>query len=91
MTPPADKRKLLEAAGYADEPEMAVCVAYITAQTALLNTEVAGMLAENEQRALHGDSPAFGEEGFYEVQKRFEKLIGPDAIKALFEKASPNA
>lgn len=44
-----------------EEPEMdhAARVAFINAQIACLNAEVAGMVAENQQRAIVGHSPAY--------------------------------
>ncbi len=41
--------------------------AFIIAQAACLNAEVAGMLAENQHRMNCGNSIAYGEEAFQDV------------------------
>ena len=54
--------------------------AMVIAQVALLNCEVAGMQAENQQRAACGHSVAYGEDAFESVRKRYEPVIGYNAI-----------
>ncbi len=41
--------------------------AFIMAQAACLNAEVAGMVAENTYREMRGETIAFGEDAFQEV------------------------
>lgn len=57
--------------------------AFIAAQTALMEVELQGMLAENQHRMNCGNSIAFGEEAFIELKNRFEPVIGYNAIVAL--------
>lgn len=54
--------------------------AYVMAQVALLNAEVAGMQAENRHRMNCGDSIAYGDEAFAEVVAKYEGRIGRDAF-----------
>ena len=41
--------------------------AFLIAQAAILNAEIAGMVAENMQREACGHSMAYGEEAFQQV------------------------
>jgi len=50
-------------------------VAFVMAQIALLNCEVAGMQAENTQRLNHGYSLAYGENEFASVRQKYEALL----------------
>ena len=54
--------------------------AFILAQTALLNCRLAGMQAENQQRAQLGHSMAYGDEHFAQVEREFEAMIGFNEI-----------
>lgn len=55
-------------------------VAFVLAQTALLNCRVAGMQAENEHRVLTGNSVAYGSDEFSAVEREFAALIGINEI-----------
>ncbi len=55
-------------------------VAFVMAQTALLNCEVAGMQAENTHRLACGNSVAYGADEFAAVRQQYEALIGSNAI-----------
>jgi hypothetical protein len=55
-------------------------VAYINAQTAIFNCEVAGMMAENAACAVRGDSPSYDDGYFQAVKAEYELLIGHDAL-----------
>ena len=54
--------------------------AFVLAQVALLNCEVAGMQAENAHRLSCGNSLAYGEYEFTAVRQRYEEMIGSNAI-----------
>ncbi len=58
--------------------------AFILSQTAMLNAEVAMMVAANQYRTNCGDQIAYGEEEFANVIKGFETVIGYNAVIALF-------
>lgn len=58
--------------------------AFINAQTALLNARIAGMTAENMQRAAVGNSMAYDEEYFASVVREFEGVLGFNAVITLF-------
>jgi hypothetical protein len=49
--------------------------ANLIAISAAVNAEVAGMRAENECRAIHGHSPAYGETQFFELAVALRKEI----------------
>ena len=59
-------------------------VAFVNAQTALLNARIAGMTAENMQRAALGNSMAYDEEYFVAVAREFESVLGHNAAITLF-------
>ena len=59
--------------------------AFISAQTALLNCRVAGMIAENQQRQALGQSMAFTDQDFFAVEREFEPVIGFNAIVKLYK------
>ncbi len=54
--------------------------AFILAQIALLNCEVAGMQAENQHRMATSNSISYGDEAFHAVQKKYEAMIGCNEI-----------
>lgn len=56
--------------------------AFINAQTAMMQVELGGMIAENQHRMNCGNSIAYGEEAFIELQKRFEPVLGYNALVA---------
>ena len=58
--------------------------AFINAQAALLNCEVAGMVAENMQREQLGHSMAYTEENFMILHGQYTASIGQDACWQLF-------
>lgn len=55
-------------------------VAFVMAQIALLNCEVAGMQAENTHRLSCGNSVAYGADEFAAVRQQYEAMIGSNAI-----------
>lgn len=57
--------------------------AFVLAQTALLNCEVAGMQAENQHRLNCGLGIAYGADEFLSVQKKYEAVIGCNEILAM--------
>ncbi len=59
--------------------------AFIMAQAACLNAEIAGMVAENQWRAHRGESPAYSEQGFQQVLERYSILTWNGAIAFLRE------
>lgn len=54
--------------------------AFVLAQVALLNCEVAGMQAENTHRLSCGVSVAYGAVAFAAVRQQYEALIGSNEI-----------
>lgn len=58
--------------------------AFITAQAALFNAEIASMTAENMQRAALGHSMAYGAEQFEEVIRKYEGVLGHNAVITFF-------
>ena len=54
--------------------------AFVLAQVALLNCEVAGMQAENLHRMNCGLAIAYGADEFAGVRHRYESLIGSNEI-----------
>lgn len=54
--------------------------AFVLAQVALLNCEVAGMQAENTHRLSCGNSVAYGADEFAAVRQQYEALIGSNEI-----------
>lgn len=64
--------------------------AFINAQTALLNCEVAGMIAENQARQRHNWSLAYEEAAFDSLFRRYAPILNHEAILNLFENESQN-
>ena len=58
--------------------------AYILSQTAMLNAEIAMMVAENQYRTNCGHQIAYGEAEFASVIKGYELILGYNAVNALF-------
>lgn len=67
-------------------PEQAA--AFIVAQAAMLNARIAGMVAENMQRAALGHSMAYGADEFFAVEREFDNYLGYNAVVALFHEAN---
>jgi len=63
--------------------------AYVMAQAALMNCRVAGMVAENMQRAALGHSMAYGTDEFFAVEREFDAVIGHNAVCTLFLDSTP--
>jgi len=63
-------------------PEQAA--AFVVAQTALFNCELAAMVAENMQRAAVGSSMAYGADAFEALAARYEGVLGYNAVLSLF-------
>lgn len=59
--------------------------AFINAQTAMMNAEIQGMLAENQHRLDCGNSIAYGADAFMEVQSRFDPVLGYNALVAFIK------
>ena len=57
--------------------------AFVLAQMALLNCEVAGMQAENQHRMNCGLTLAYGDDEFSAVRQRYGALIGSNAILSM--------
>ena len=55
-------------------------LALVYSHIAMMNCEVAGMVAENMQRAAVGSSMAYSEEAFVFVANKYASLIGHNAI-----------
>lgn len=62
--------------------------AFVVAQAALLNTRVAGMEAENQQRQYRGLAPAYGEDAFISLEREFESTLGHNAVLLFFASLS---
>jgi hypothetical protein len=58
--------------------------ALVVAQAALLNCEVAGMVAENQHRMNCGNSIAYGDEAFAAKFKEYEAVLGYNSVVGLF-------
>jgi hypothetical protein len=54
--------------------------AYVMAQIALLNCEVAGMQAENHHRMACGNSIAYGDDEFNRIFDAYNTRIGHEAF-----------
>ena len=52
--------------------------AYINGQAAMLNAEIAGMMAANQCREHQGEAQAYGEEAFQEVIDRYMSDLRSD-------------
>ncbi len=65
-------------------PEQAA--AFVLSQTALLNAEVAGMLAENDYRLHRGETVAYRDEDFEEVRQKYQ--LGYNAVQQIFREAN---
>lgn len=58
--------------------------AFVNAQTALLNCEVAGMVAENQVRQSLGQSMAYDETAFVAKYKEYVNVLGHNAVVSFF-------
>ena len=58
--------------------------AYINAQVALFNAEIAGMVAENTIRAHRNETLAYPESAFSEVMNKYDSTIGHNAVISFF-------
>ena len=67
-------------------PEQAA--AFINAQTTIANIQLQGMLAENTHRERCGESPAYGNSQFLELEKEWEPILGYNAITYLFQQSN---
>ena len=54
--------------------------AFVLAQVALLNCRVAGMQAENQHRIACGNSVAYADDAFADVEREFAAMIGFNEI-----------
>jgi hypothetical protein len=62
--------------------------AFVMGQAALLHCRIAGMVAENAQREHLGESMAYTEEAFAEVEREFTGTLGWYAAIKLFSEAT---
>lgn len=67
-------------------PEQAA--AYVNAQTALFLAELEGMKAENALSAHYQESPPYGHDQFVALNKRWQTVLGHNAVIALFQEAN---
>ncbi len=58
---------------------------FISAQAALLNCRVSGMIAENQMQIIQNGNPIFIMEDFKQLQYEFEPVLGYNAIHTLYE------
>ena len=58
--------------------------AFVIAQAALLNAEIAGMTAENQAAVALGEVPPFDLRKFREVAVRYEGVLGFNAMITFF-------
>ena len=58
--------------------------ALINAQTLLANAELMGMVAENQKRMSNRESLAYGESEFKSFGKKWDPIIGYNAILEIF-------
>jgi len=58
--------------------------AFIMAQTQMMIAERDVMIAENVEREMLGNSPANGPEQFEEMRRRWESVLGYNALIAFF-------
>lgn len=63
--------------------------AYVNAQTALLNAEIVGMVAENNQREAVGASMAYVEHDFNFVIQKYERMLSANSLDAFFREEPP--
>lgn len=59
--------------------------AYVVAQAALLNAELAMAQADNKMREMQGYAPAYDGVAFADMLRRYEATIGHNAIMELFK------
>lgn len=60
-------------------------VAFVIAQTAMLNCRVQGMMAENAYRVSNGQSPAYCEDAFAALERQYEVVLGYNELLKLFQ------
>ena len=58
--------------------------AFVAAQVALCNAEMQLMLAENTERGCRGEAPAHGGKQWDEFIKRWEPVLGYNALLSFF-------
>ncbi len=58
--------------------------AFILSQVAMLNLELEMMKAANAEREHHGHALAYSEAEFADLFKRFEPVLGHNAVLGLF-------
>ena len=63
-------------------------VAFVNAQTAFFNCRMAAMLWENQQRIVTGQSVAYVEADFANLEREFENTIGHNACIELFRSST---
>ena len=61
-------------------------IAYVNAQAACAMIEALGMKAENEQRKVQGNSPAYGEAAFSAIIDKY--CISHNAVMQLFQESN---
>lgn len=58
--------------------------AFINAQTQMMIAERDVMHAENQERAFHGESPAYGSSEWEAFRQRWEAVLGYNALIQFF-------
>lgn len=58
--------------------------AFVAAQAAMLNAEITAMVAENMERQALGRSMAYTEKQFDAVIRRYEGVLGHNAVVTFF-------
>jgi len=59
--------------------------AFIMAQTAMLQAELALMQAANKEREMNGYSIAYGEEQFGDLLRKYEPVLGLSSVIEFFK------
>ncbi len=67
-------------------PEQAA--AFVNGQTAIMLIELHGMIAENSMRMRYDQAPAYTQSAFDEMTKRWEPVLGYNAILDLFSRSN---
>lgn len=58
--------------------------AFINTQSVMMLCEIQGMNAENQQRAILGESVAYWEDSFQDVSQKYNGILGYNAIIDFF-------
>ncbi len=61
-------------------------IVYVYGQIALMNAEIAAMQAENAIRQHRTEAPAYSGQAFFDVMKRYECVIGHNAVVGMLHR-----